>query len=209
LGNFANWQGCLIDFDMARAKEFEEADVLEKAVKLFSEKGYHGISMQELVDGLAINRSSIYDTFGDKHNLFLAALKYYRDTYTREMVERIEQSTDIRKTIAEVFEFVISDSQGKAGKQGCMMVNTAIELGPHEKDIASLIIMNFSAVEEAFAKAIQKAQHKKEINTRLSAKVMARFISNAINGLRVSAKAGADRKALEDVAKAAMMLLEK
>ena len=63
---------------MARKKNFDEVEVLDKAVNLFWEKGYNATSIQDLVEGLGINRASIYDTWGDKHQLYLSALKRYR-----------------------------------------------------------------------------------------------------------------------------------
>ncbi|MEJ0106748.1 MAG: helix-turn-helix domain-containing protein [Bacteroidota bacterium] len=60
---------------MARTKVFDEQMVLDKAMNLFWQKGYNATSAQDLVNGLSISRSSLYDTFGDKHSLFVKALK--------------------------------------------------------------------------------------------------------------------------------------
>ena len=64
---------------MPRVKQFNEEQVLEKAMEVFWKKGYNGSSMQELVDGMGINRASIYDTFGSKEELFERAFEIYRE----------------------------------------------------------------------------------------------------------------------------------
>lgn len=173
---------------MARNKEFSEKDVLEKAINLFSEKGFNGISMQELVDGLAINRSSIYDTFGDKEQLFLQALQHYRKAYTQKMLDMIENSTDIKKTIQDIFEFIIEDIHQDKKKLGCFMVNTSVDLASHEKKISNIVHENMLAIEEMLTKAIKKAQAQKQINQQLEPQTLARFVSNNINGLRLAGR---------------------
>jgi TetR/AcrR family transcriptional regulator, transcriptional repressor for nem operon len=195
-----------LTFTMARSREFEEIEVLEKAVKLFSRKGYNGISMQELVDGLGINRSSIYDSFGDKQELFTAALKYYRQANTAQMLKMIEESGDIKKTIQDIFEHVKEESLNEKNHEGCMMVNTAVELASHEKKIFSLVFDNMSVVQGSLAKAIKAAQARNEVSKKNTAEALANSILTAINGLRVAAKWGAEKKVFDDVMKVTMSL---
>jgi len=64
---------------MGRTKQFNRQAALEDAMKVFWAKGFHGTSMQDLVDELGVNRQSLYDTFGGKHELFEAALERYRE----------------------------------------------------------------------------------------------------------------------------------
>jgi TetR/AcrR family transcriptional regulator, transcriptional repressor for nem operon len=191
---------------MARSREFEENEVLEKAVKLFSEKGYNGISMQELVDGLGINRSSIYDSFGDKQELFIATLKYYRQANTQQMLSMIEQSKDIKKTVRVIFDHIKTESVSVKNAESCIMVNTAVELSPHEKKIFSIVFDNMSTVQESLAKAIKAAQARNEVSKKNSAEALASSVLTAINGLRVAAKWGAEKKVYEDVMKVTLSL---
>jgi TetR/AcrR family transcriptional regulator, transcriptional repressor for nem operon len=191
---------------MARTREFEENEVLEKAVKLFSEKGYNGISMQELVDGLGINRSSIYDSFGDKQDLFIASLKYYRQVNTQQMLSLIEQSKDMKKTIQDIFVHVRTESVNVKSAASCMMVNTTVELAPHEKKIFTIVFDNMSAVQEGLAKAIKAAQARNEVSKENSAEALASAVLTAINGLRVAARWGAEKKVYDDVMKLTLSL---
>lgn len=193
---------------MARSKEFEEKEILEKAGKLFSSKGYSGISMQELVDGLEINRSSIYDTFGDKHALFLAALKHYRVETAGKMIAVLEQSTNIRQTLTEILRSVLEESDTDTTKAGCFLVNASIELAPHEKEVNKIVVENTVVLEEALAKALRKAQGRNEIASRQPPRALARFFLNTLNGLRVMEKTACDRKAMEDIVKVTLSVLD-
>lgn len=193
---------------MARTKAFEEEEILDRAVKLFSERGYNGISMQELVDGLGINRSSLYDTFGDKEALYLATLKHYRSERTHKMVALIQQSDDIKATIKSVLDYVVNDSLDAKSKAGCMMVNTAIELAPHQRKVATLVAENMNAIEEALTQAIKRAQATQQISKKHSAIALAHVIANTINGFRVASRYGADRKLYDNVVQILMSLLD-
>ncbi len=188
---------------MARTREFEETEVLKKAVKLFSEKGYNGISMQELVDGLGINRSSIYDSFGDKQDLFMAALNYYRQANTQKMLTVIEQSNDIKKTIRDIFIHVKTESADVKSAASCMMVNTTIELAAQEKKVFAIVFDNMSALQGGLTKA---AQARNEVSRLNSAEALASAVLTAINGLRVAARWGAEKKVYDDVMKVTLSL---
>lgn len=192
---------------MSRPKEFVETDVLEKAVKLFSQKGYNGISMQDLVDGLKLNRSSIYDTFGDKEQLFVAALKHYRQAYTQKMLDIIKESEDIKTTIKELLQYIQQDvTENK--KTGCMMVNTAVEMTGMEPFISNIVQENMDAIEKALEEKIQSAQKNGIIAKKHSAKALSRQLTNTINGLRISEKLGAERNHYSDVMEVTMSLFD-
>src|SRR6187402_2610436 len=102
---------------MARTKDFDEKEVLKKAVYLFWDKGYNGTSMQELVDGLGISRSSLYDTFGDKHQLYLKALESYKQTQAairdRILNGAVPAKAAIRQLLDMIIHEMIHDEQQK------------------------------------------------------------------------------------------------
>src|SRR6201995_145682 len=84
---------------MARTKDFDEDEVLLKAMHLFWLKGYNGTSMQDLGDGLGISRSSMYDTFGDKHTLFLRSLENYRQGMTAKLQAVVNNAPDAKEAV--------------------------------------------------------------------------------------------------------------
>src|SRR5436305_13985260 len=96
---------------MARQKEFDRDEVLHKAMEVFWTRGYEGASMQDLVKRMGINRQSIYDTFGDKHSLFLQSLDRYREIESRKLFAVLERPGSVKKNLRQLFEEVISTAE--------------------------------------------------------------------------------------------------
>lgn len=184
---------------MARNKEFNTNEVLEKAVELFSCKGYNGASMQDVVDCLGLSRSSLYDTIGDKRQLYLEALKKYRQEKTACMVQRIQQTSDIKALTQQILQTAAQEGLQDPQQKGCFMVNSTIEMAPHDPEFARLVQANRQEVEDAFTDALRKGQSLGQIAARHEPRSLARFIFNAISGIQVAARSGADKKVFDDI----------
>lgn len=180
---------------MARTKEFEEDIILDKAINLFKNKGFNATSAQDLVDGLGISRSSLYDTFGDKRSLFIKALSAYREKSSSEMTKMIEESDDMEITLKQIFARVIN----KAENNGCFMVNTAIEMASHDKEIGEIVCEGKQMLEDTLYTAVKKGQRLGQITTQHPARTLARLLQNTILGLRVNTKSMNDKKAMDDI----------
>ncbi|WP_306349765.1 TetR/AcrR family transcriptional regulator [Flavobacterium sp. '19STA2R22 D10 B1'] len=184
---------------MARTKAFDKDEVLDKAVDLFWQKGYQGTSAQDIVDCLGISRSSLYDTFGDKHTLFVAALKRYKSKMGNPFIEIIEQTEDAKKAIHQIFQMILDESIDQKCNKGCFMVNATMELSQVDPEITAIINRNTQDMEEAFCMAIEKGQKMGTISTVHDPRKIALFLINAISGLRVTAKTDIDRAKLNDI----------
>jgi TetR/AcrR family transcriptional regulator, transcriptional repressor for nem operon len=193
---------------MARTKVFDQEAVLDKAVNLFWEKGYNGTSAQDLVDELGISRSSLYDTYGDKYQLFKNSLLQYRKKFAGAMIEMIDESNDFEKTIKDVFQYVVTESLQEKFSKGCFMVNSSVELAPHNAEIAQIVNDNMQEVEDALFRIIEKGQDVGQFSKSHSARSFARFIFNAISGLRVASKSGAEKKVFDDIVKVTLSALK-
>jgi TetR/AcrR family transcriptional repressor of nem operon len=192
---------------MARNKDFDEDELLGKAVDLFWDKGYHATSAQDLVDGLGISRSSIYNTYTDKKTLFSKALRQYQGKNTSAVLTLLGNADNPAEAIKQVLYGVIRESEEDKLAKGCFMVNTAIELSSHDKEIAELVSENNQSVEDALTSVIEKGQHQGQFKTALPARALARFIFSTISGLRVSARSGAGSSVLEDIVRVALSAL--
>ena len=190
---------------MARTKEFRPEAALDAAMQLFWLKGYGATSMRDLLDGMGIGRGSFYDTFGDKHALFLAALDRFEEARTGWIGETLEGSG--LDGIEEVFRRSIEGLLGFEPRRGCLLANTAVELAPHDPEVAGRISRYVRRTEEAFTGALARAQEAGEIPVDGDPKVLARFLVSNLHGLRVLARAGADRRTLEDAARVALQTL--
>lgn len=193
---------------MARPKEFDSEEALEKAIDLFWDKGYSACSMQDVVEKLGLSRSSIYETFGDKRQLFLASLKKYQQEGADAMRHKLGTTQDIRQTFKDMFYAFLPAGSNDCSKKSCFMVNAGIELAPHDPEIAALVEANSREIEEILRTAIQKGQDAGQISRSLDALSLARFIFATLSGLHVFGASGtADRTKLEDVIKVALSVL--
>ncbi|HEX9512255.1 MAG TPA: TetR/AcrR family transcriptional regulator [Puia sp.] len=193
---------------MARTKDFNEEEVLDKALAIFWQKGYNGTSMQDLVEELGISRSSMYDTYTDKYSLFLKSLEKYRKQTAGALLQMINEAESPKAVIKKILQLVVDESLLGKEPRGCFMVNTCVENAPHDKAVAKIIHDNLQDYEEAFCQAIKKGQAMGEITSRNDAKALARFIINTINGIRVAARSGADKAVYDDIVKVALSVLE-
>jgi TetR/AcrR family transcriptional repressor of nem operon len=192
---------------MARTKDFDEDEVLKKAVDLFWYKGYNGTSMQDLVDGLGISRSSLYDTYGDKHTLFMKALESYQASASGAMCNIISNSISAKVAIRRLLELVTYELAGDDLHKGCFMTNAAVEVAPHDAEVNNMICRNDQLIEDAFYKAIKKGQESGEITNKKDARALTRFIFNAVQGIRVSAKLTSDKAVFDDIVELTMSVL--
>ncbi|SDI08977.1 TetR/AcrR family transcriptional regulator [Mucilaginibacter sp. P25] len=193
---------------MARSKDFDEAEVLSKAVCIFWHKGYNGTSMQDLVDGLGISRSSLYDTFGDKHALYIKALDSYQKAGGNQMCDIINNTASAKEAIQKLLELTMRDLLNDEQRKGCFMVNAEIELASLDAEVKDLICRNEQQFEDAILSAIKKGQASGEVRNSQDSLALARFIMNAVRGMQVSAKATADKAFFDDIIKTTLSVLD-
>jgi TetR/AcrR family transcriptional repressor of nem operon len=181
---------------VARTKEFEPLAALDVATELFWRKGYEAASMRELLDAMGIGRGSFYDTFGDKHSLFLSALDRFQEVRTSwaedvlrgEGIDAIEEV--FRRSLDGLFQF--------QPRRGCLLANSAVELAPHDSEVAARISDYIRRTEDAFEGALVRARDRGEMPSDSDPRALARFLVNTLHGLRVLARAGTERETLED-----------
>lgn len=171
---------------MARTKLFDEDEVLDKAVCLFLNKGYNGTSMQDLVDGLGISRSSLYDTYVDKHTLYIKALERYQTAGSAKVCSIVNNDAPAKEKISHLLKLYTSNLLNDAPQKGCLLVNAELEMAPHDPLINEMICKNEQLLEDAFLRAIQKGQESGEISSKQDAKTLTRFFLTTGKGLRVS-----------------------
>jgi TetR/AcrR family transcriptional repressor of nem operon len=193
---------------MARTKEFDEKEVLQKAVSVFWDKGFNGTSLQDLVEGLGISRSSLYDTFGDKHQLYLKALESYKDTYNSHLCTLTLESKSARAAIAQLLAFVTNNLLNDERRRGCFMVNAGVELANHDTEVNNLVCQTEKQLQQAFFKVIEHGQANGEISKDKDALALARFLNNTVKGLQVSAKSATERLSFDDIIRVAVTILD-
>ena len=193
---------------MARTKDFNETEVLAKAIKLFWQKGYNGTSMQDLVDGLGISRSSLYDTFGDKRQLYLKALQSYQHEESAKIAQLLNGSVPAKDALRQLMDLTILEMIRDKQRKGCFLINSAVETASHDKDTNAIICQNEQQLENVFYEVIKRGQSNGEISGKKDPRALARFLYNTIVGIRVTGKSAADKTAFDDIIQLTMSVLD-
>ena len=139
---------------MPRPQEFETTDVLDRAMDLFWLQGYEATSLQDLVEHMGIGRQSLYNTFGDKRQLFLAALDRYCSTHCDEMMEGLRHPDAGLDAIHHYFEELVRSCCKPGTRRACLIANTAMELAPHDDEIARWVKRRLESMVDAFENAV-------------------------------------------------------
>lgn len=193
---------------MARHKEFDRDEALHKAMEVFWSRGYEAASIQDLVKKMRINRQSLYDTFGDKHALYLQALDRYREVESRKVFELLDRPGSVKKSLRQLFEGVVEGSLCSGQRRGCFMGNAMSELAGRCKETAARTSSNMAAAEEAFCRALLRGRKEGELKGVREPRAVARFLYCNLQGLVLMAKATQNRKTLEDVVKVTLSVLD-
>jgi TetR/AcrR family transcriptional repressor of nem operon len=187
-----------------RPREFDRIDVLERAMQVFWSKGYAATSMRDLTDAMALSKSSLYDTFGSKHDLFLEAMDHYRETVTSQVRSVAALQKPAVQVIAAVLHRAVDRILEPNGRRGCFLNNCAVEVAPWDPEAAERCRAGMTVMEETFLKLVQRAQAEGDISDERDAKALARFLNGTVNGIMVVGKANPDRDVLDDIVAAAV-----
>ncbi|GAA3707278.1 TetR/AcrR family transcriptional regulator [Nonomuraea antimicrobica] len=187
---------------MARPRKFEEERAVEAAILAFWDAGYEATSTQDLCTATGLGRSSIYNTFVSKHDLYERALRHYMAGQNAQLAELMESELPIQEKIRTVLQRAIDPDPDDPA--GCMVVNALVELGPHDPQIAELLRRNNDSRIQTIRAAIETARARGELATTHDPLALAHFVSTTVGGLRVAARGGADRATLESIANVAL-----
>jgi TetR/AcrR family transcriptional regulator, transcriptional repressor for nem operon len=193
---------------MARTKDFDEGEVLNQAMNIFWSRGYNSTSMEDLVSGLGISRSSLYDTYTDKHTLFVKALDNYQHIGELKIQEIIKSKLPAKETVKKLIELAANRTSDGKKRMVCLMVNAEVEVAPHDKEVNNLVCRNDRQMEETFYQVIQNGKKTGEIKNRLESRALARFIFNSVKGMQVNAKTISDNTVFDDIIKLTLSVLD-
>ena len=173
-----------------RPREFEIDDAVRDAIEVFRDHGYHGTSIQDLVEGTGLARGSLYKAFHDKRSLFLAALDHYTAGSLQRIGDGLAAPGSARTAIRETLMGYARRAAAAQGQRGCLLTATAMELMPEDVEVSALITRMFRRVEDLFAAAVIRGQMSGEIPRDYDERAIARHLLCTIQGLRVLGKTG-------------------
>ncbi len=193
---------------MARPREFDEAVVLDAAVNCFWTRGYEATSVRDLAAEMGITGPSLYNAFGDKRSLFRMALERYVQLWTRARIAEVERKLAPKEAVRAFIAGIIERSLDDPDRRGCMLVNAALEIAPHDAEIGAEVAVWLGEIEGFFRRAIAAAQAAGTVPAERDARDLARLLLGVTLGMRVLARANPDRQLLEGVARPALALLD-
>jgi TetR/AcrR family transcriptional regulator, transcriptional repressor for nem operon len=191
---------------MARHKEFDTAEVLEKAMLLFWRQGYEATSVRDLIEATGISSSSLYESFGDKRALYLAALRLYCQAEQANFQALIRQHISLKDVLAEAFHNAREQVHGSS--HGFFSMNSIIEFGNRDPEITGLLWTHYEAIWASFRDAIAAGQSKGEIRNPQEAGNIANALLTAIYGHASVMRIKPDFNESEGMLKALQALLD-
>lgn len=165
---------------MARSVEFNECEIIDKAMNVFWEKGYHATSMQDLVDAMQINRSSLYNTIGDKHCLFIKCVTVYAEAGLKETQEKVAKE----KSALQALINIIRDKAAWVvdSEKGCLGIKTVFEIAPEDNEVRNVLTKNSVKYLQLMTDLIQKAIDDGELDGSEDASLLAEYIMTTFTG---------------------------
>lgn len=171
-----------------RTKEFETDKIADAAMQVFWRRGYAATSVQDLVDGTGLSRSSLYSTFQSKQGLYQKALQRYELLTTLNNVELLSGSGSPKVLIRQLLLNIVEDELNDSEHKGCLIANACLELAGHDEDVSKFVISNLQKIQHALENLLIKAQQSGEISSNQNPRALASFFVNTIQGLRVLGK---------------------
>jgi TetR/AcrR family transcriptional regulator, transcriptional repressor for nem operon len=164
--------------------------------------------VKDLVDETGLTPASLYNAFGDKRALFRAALDHYVDTSVGERIKRCK-ALPPRDAIEAFFADILKRSLTDPDHKGCLLVNSALELAPHDPEFADTIAATLRHIERFFLECVKAGQADATVTSRMSASTLAQHLLGVLLGLRVLARVRPEATLLHGVVKPALALLER
>jgi TetR/AcrR family transcriptional repressor of nem operon len=191
---------------VARTLEFNRDDALASAMHLFWRQGYSATSLHQLLEAMAIGRSSLYATYGDKRRLFIEAL----DLFSQRNNALLDNAFNQKKPLLAVREFFmasVNNSTPSRLARGCMMVNSILELADVDPELSKHAAKRLGEVESKFQECFELAQTLGQLDKDYSAQYLAKMIMTLNQGLRVSSRKNESAKEMAKVVETTMSML--
>lgn len=192
---------------MGRSKGYERETLVAKATEVFHRLGYKGASTQVLVEELGVNRNSVYLEFGNKEGLFSAALEHYDKLVVSQIFGPLESSGAHLNDIENLFSAFIENTDAASGL-GCLMCNTAAELGGCEPNLQPRVEQYFDRLSNAFQNALAGAIRTGQVSPNIDVTSEARFMVAFCIGLFVLVRGDISNSIAKVAARGALSHLE-
>jgi TetR/AcrR family transcriptional repressor of nem operon len=168
---------------------------------VFWQRGYEATSLEDLLAAMDISKSSFYQAFGSKSELFQRCLENYRDASTDRLRTMLDQAASGKAFLESILNGIADGTKDPMGRAGCLLMNTANEFAQRDPRIAALVTKSLERMEDLFYAAICRAQAEGDIPKKADARSLALFLIANLGGLRLMTRAGASPEKIRTVGK--------
>jgi len=180
-------------------KSFDEETAIENAMQVFWEKGFEPASIADLLAGTGLNRGSLYNAFGGKHQLFVKALQKY-DLERQAMLAKLEALDDPQKAIATFFDNTVAKTVTDQDHKGCFLFNTALQINTHDEEVNTIVTNGVREIEAFFRRSIEVGQARGDIPRGLDPEATAKALLALVVAIRVLGRGALEEAALRTIA---------
>ncbi len=172
---------------VGRPREFDPEIALDAAMQAFWAKGYEATSLSDLMEATGLHKGSLYQAFGDKHSLFIQALKRYLSDMRRMKSKMIAQAATPLEGIRAVAHGMLDIADGDCScPRGCMAINTLVELAPYDAEVQEVMNDHIQRMRSSFAEVVARGQEAGQIRTDKSAAEITALMMTFMLGLGTS-----------------------
>ncbi|MBY0598518.1 TetR/AcrR family transcriptional regulator [Bacillus bingmayongensis] len=193
---------------MVRQREFDEERALDAAMQLFWKKGYTATSLSDLTAKMGIQRPSLYSAFGDKEQLFEAALRKYTKLHASDIRTKLQNNPSVKEAIRTFFEDLVEEGYKESQSKGCFCINAMVELAPHDEKFEILTREHQMYLSVIFQEVIIRGIRSGELESSLNAKTLAQTLVTTLIGLTVLMKSRPERSFLDNSVAMVLELLK-
>jgi len=192
---------------MPKVETFDKPEVIGKALAVFQDKGYNLTSMQDLVDATGLNRSSIYNSFGSKLDLYKECLRSYKQQSKDVLSEITSNNNCAISRLESIFNLGVSSDKEYLEK-GCLFNSCTSEMANQEVSVKNFLLNNKEDMLQLFETIVDDGQQKNLINSNQSSKAYSQYLLNSFQGLRISGVLMNNEQELKNIVNTTLSVLK-
>jgi len=193
---------------MVRPREFDEDQALDAAMQIFWEKGFEATSLSDLTSKMGIQRPSIYAAFGDKKQLFEAALRKYTQSHAAYVRSRLQNHSSVKEAFYNFFGGVVAEEYEDVPNRGCFCINTMVELAPHDEKFEILTREHQMYLSAVFQETLERGIRSGELEASMDARALAHTMVSLLIGITVMMKSRPARSFVDQSVTTLLILLD-
>jgi AcrR family transcriptional regulator len=186
-----------------RPRAYDPQVAIARAAEVFWKAGYAGTSLDDLVAATGMNRPSLYAAFGDKRDLYLKTLEYYRDEGRALAREALAGSPKLRVFLKRFYDKAL-DLYLAGGPRGCFSIGTAATVAAVDDGVRAFLADSMRTTDSFLKHQIEKAREQGEIPRDADPVALAYLATATLHTLAIRSRAGLPRKELDALVKAAI-----